>query len=342
MKKGWVQALLGLTLVAVLLQCALYLRGRAALTADTLHLPLPSSAGLALWQHPQGVNDTPPPSRPPSHHHHHPDHHHHPYSFVTNEPAACTPATELVIVVITAVHNFDDRRAVRDTWGSYVDDDRHNASLVFLLGLAPSPRLQSRLVNESRRFRDIVQEDFVDSYRNLSIKSVALLKWVTTYCNASAFVLKADDDMYVNVSNLVSALRAESAKSHSDFVLGHVFVGAKPLQDKDSKWYTPRETFSEKVYPRYTSGTCYAMTTSAARRLYEASAEVPLFWLEDIYITGLCSRQAGVAVVHHGGFSYQRRDIDGCHFRKAITGHKYTASEKRSIFRQVNDPNLKC
>lgn len=335
--KGWVQVLLGIILVALLLQCGVYIRGKALLSYMPFNIPPP---GGALPQLPEVTQD-PATERQTEQPNATGLHRHHPYPFLINPPDACAPAPELVIVVVTAVAHFGDRQAVRDTWGSYAADAGHNTSLVFLLGTTPSAELQARLVNESEQHGDIVQEDFVDSYRNLTLKSVALLKWVTVYCNASTYVLKADDDMYVNVSNLLAALRAESEK-HQAFVMGHVFVGARPVQNKDSKWYTPVEVFGEKVYPRYTSGTSYAMSTSAARLLYRASAEVPFFWLEDIYITGLCSRKAGVIVVHHGGFTYKKPDIDGCHFRRAITGHRYSAADKRSIFRLVNDPKLKC
>ncbi|KAK7092985.1 beta-1,3-galactosyltransferase 1-like [Littorina saxatilis] len=267
-------------------------------------------------------------------------HRHHPFPFTLNQPAACRPDTELVFVVITAVSNFDDRQSVRDTWGSYANDVHHNTSLVFLLGSTHSPLLQARLTNESQVHGDIVQEGFVDSYRNLSLKSVALLKWVSLYCNRSRFVMKADDDMYINVPNLLSALRKE-AEARPMFVMGHVFVGAVPQQNRNSKWYTPLEQFNEKVYPRYTSGTAYAMTTAAALKLYRAAAAVPVFWLEDIYVTGLCARKADVPILHHGGFNYQRQ-TNICVLRKAITSHKITANEKRTFYKQVHDPQIKC
>ncbi|XP_025084507.1 beta-1,3-galactosyltransferase 1-like isoform X3 [Pomacea canaliculata] len=261
----------------------------------------------------------------------------HSFSYIINEPTACTAYTELIIGVITAVQNFDDRMAVRSTWGSKAAAG-YNVTVVFILG-AGQPNLQAQLMAESDKYHDIIQEDFVDSYRNLSIKSVALLKWVITYCNSSKYMLKADDDMYVNVQNLVQALRSES---RTDFVMGHSFIGAKPVQNKNSKWYTPLEDFNEKVYPKYTSGTAYAMSTKASSLLYQASLEIKLFWLEDIYITGLCARRAGVSVVHNGGFNYQKLNASGCVFRKAITGHQYSAEEKLSIHTQVNDPKLKC
>ncbi|XP_076467945.1 beta-1,3-galactosyltransferase 1-like [Babylonia areolata] len=284
------------------------------------------------------------------HHHHHQQQHQHQHHnssslFVLNEPDACSDDTELVAVVVTAPNNTEDRQAVRETWGSYRDDPGHHVALVFLVGAVPQddPALQARLEAESAWHGDLVQGDFRDSYRNLTLKSLALLRWVALHCGGARYVLKADDDVYVNLTNLLTELRRQGPLNDRDnFVLGHVAVGARPLRDRTSKWYTPVEDFNETVYPPYVSGTAYAMTASAARKLYSASAAVPFFWLEDVYITGLCSRHAGVPVQHSWDFSYTKRGVDGCHFRAAISAHGYSAQEKRDIFRQVNDVNLRC
>ena len=49
--------------------------------------------------------------------------------------------------------------------------------------------------------------------------------------------------------------------------------------------------FSRKVYPNYLSGTAYLMSRSTALSLYEASVKVPIFHLEDIYVTGILAEQ---------------------------------------------------
>jgi beta-1,3-galactosyltransferase 1 len=121
-----------------------------------------------------------------------------------------------------------------------------------------------------------------------------------------------------------------------------VFIGAQPVQDKKSKWYTPQKLFNERIYPAYTSGTAYAMTTTAAAKLYAASALVPVFWLEDVYVTGLVARRARVRRVHSPKFNYDFKGISGCFFRKAATGHRYSVSDIRKVHAQVIDVNLTC
>jgi len=51
--------------------------------------------------------------------------------------------------------------------------------------------LTERLVNlEANTYNDIVQENFVDSYKNLTFKGIMALKWISTYCNETKYILK--------------------------------------------------------------------------------------------------------------------------------------------------------
>ncbi|XP_046379831.2 beta-1,3-galactosyltransferase 1-like isoform X2 [Haliotis rufescens] len=264
----------------------------------------------------------------------------HDFSYLINEADMCKEAPELIIVVCTGVKNVKERLAIRDTWGTYVKDPLHKTKVVFLLGATDSKDMQKNLLDESNTYGDLVQENFHDSYRNLSLKSVAMLKWVKTYCISAKYLLKADDDMYINVPNLLTSLRK---RKEEKFILGFIFVGARPVQDKRSKWYTPVSDFNEKTYPRYTSGTSYSMSVKAVPDLYIASQQVKLFWLEDIYITGLCARKAGVQQFHDGGFSFLHRHPTGCAFVQAVTGHDYKPEDLYKIHKELySSPPPKC
>ena len=67
-----------------------------------------------------------------------------------------------------------------------------------------------QVVEESRTYGDILQEDFVDSYMNLTLKSVMGLKWASTYCSQTQYLLKTDDDIFVNVPVLLTYLQEAS------------------------------------------------------------------------------------------------------------------------------------
>ncbi|CAL1547590.1 unnamed protein product [Lymnaea stagnalis] len=259
----------------------------------------------------------------------------------------CDPdSTELVIAVPITRSNFEGRKTVRETWGSFANTSGNNAILVFFIGSEhdSDSEVQTKIQNEAAIFGDILQEQYIDSYNNLSLKSVSILKWVNFYCPRSSLVLKADDDMYINVPLLVRTLKGKAASSEtpSAFVMGSEQWNAHPIRNTASKWYTPYTMFKGDTYPNYMSGTAYAMTTEAAKLLYEASLRVPLFWLEDIYITGLCAKKSHVTLVNSDMFSYGKPDASGCSFRNHISGHRYKLEEISKIHKELYDPNTVC
>ena len=76
----------------------------------------------------------------------------------------------------------------------------------FILGLTGDFEIQKRIKVESKKFKDILQIDMVDGYYNLTLKVVGLLNWLKGHCRVD-FVLKVDDDVYINVRNLMSAMK---------------------------------------------------------------------------------------------------------------------------------------
>ena len=40
---------------------------------------------------------------------------------------------------------------------------------------------------------------FQDIYYNLTLKTVMGLKWTSIYCNQAKYIMKTDDDIFVNV-----------------------------------------------------------------------------------------------------------------------------------------------
>lgn len=59
-----------------------------------------------------------------------------------------------------------------------------------------------------------------DFYRNLSLKVAGLLNWLNANCFKVEFVLKVDDDVYVNVRNLAHFLEAHHQSNQSIFGSG--------------------------------------------------------------------------------------------------------------------------
>ena len=111
------------------------------------------------------------------------------------------PKIYLLVIVCSAVQNFEERQVIRDTWAK----DQlalSNVKVIFLLGQLKNATFQSNVTTESESYGDILQEGFIDTYANLTVKSLMLLKWFTKECDKVPYILKTDDDMYINLKQL--------------------------------------------------------------------------------------------------------------------------------------------
>lgn len=60
---------------------------------------------------------------------------------------------------------------------------------VFLVGQTGDNETQAKIVDESRLHDDVIQESFLDSYNNLTLKTIMMLKWVTSNCIGKGWYL---------------------------------------------------------------------------------------------------------------------------------------------------------
>jgi hypothetical protein len=122
---------------------------------------------------------------------------------------------QLVILVKSAMGNFERRNAIRSSWGFERRFSDVLIRTVFLLGVEKSvlegvdriTELQKLIDLEAEKFNDIVQLNFVDTYFNNTRKTMSGFRWVMENCVRSKFYLFVDDDFYVSVKNILAFLR---------------------------------------------------------------------------------------------------------------------------------------
>lgn len=262
----------------------------------------------------------------------------HDYRYIIFSEGICkSEPVDLLVVVCTAIGKFKERQTIRETWGSDVKNASLRAKLIFILGKTMDIVEQIGLIRENNVHNDIIQEDFMDTYGNLSLKSVAMLKWSSNYCAKAKYVLKTDDDMFIHLPNIIQDAKSRSKQR---FIMGCVRNKARPIQNKRSKWYAPN--YKGKFYPRHTSGTAYLISGDVVGELYQSSLEVPLFWLEDIYITGILAEKISITHIHNWKYTSSKRANTGCANKKSISSHRHSIVEIKKIWNELHDYTIKC
>ncbi|XP_014661545.1 PREDICTED: beta-1,3-galactosyltransferase 1-like [Priapulus caudatus] len=233
----------------------------------------------------------------------------HTYPFILTAEHACGGGAtgarlEFVTMIISGSANFLDRKTVRETWAK----PRDNGRFLFLLGRPKDEKTQARIVEESAAHGDLVQADFGDTYRNLTLKTVMGLRWASRYCGNARYLFKTDDDTFAHMNNILRYLRKIGTRSR--YVSCRANDDHRPERDVESKWYVPESLFNETFYPVYCSGAGYILSMDVVSALYEAATRTPSIPVEDAYVTGILTRAIGVVPRMNLAFGYEK-EVDG-------------------------------
>ncbi|KAF7993057.1 hypothetical protein HCN44_005838 [Aphidius gifuensis] len=249
-----------------------------------------------------------------------------------NENHHCKSSPYLYIIICSSVNNQDQRNAIRNTWGSsqHLEALNYSVKINFILGHSEINHDNDLVSIEADKYGDIIQENFHDSYNNLTIKVGMILKWVNKNCKGIKYLMKTDDDMFVNIDNLLTAL---SSKPHdTNILIGHLVENQIPIRDSSNIWYTPRSMYHHDKFPDFVSGTGYVMSIDVAIKIYNASLKIPFIFLEDVYFTGICADNVGVKPAHQLGFSFEPRRGDINISNNSITSHQVTVNMMHAIW----------
>lgn len=243
----------------------------------------------------------------------------------------------LLIAISTSASHLESRLAIRDTWGGYAREI--GAKVLFFVGLPKNNKYHSRINEENAKFRDIIQASFLDTYSNLTLKTISMLKWVSEVCSFVKFVLKVDDDMFINVENILNATRS---KNISRAILGELAHEWPPVRSLKNKWYTSYHDYPFNIYPDFVFGPSYLLTGDSIKPLYDASMKMKIFHLEDVYITGLVAEKENIKRINLPAMFNKPRDLQPCNFKKILSSHGHTPPDMRRHWMWLSRRNFQC
>ena len=214
-------------------------------------------------------------------------------------PPPCEPGTNIVIFIHSATKNAQRRHFIRNSWAresklSKAGGERHvQARVVFILGEG-QPRCKfNDVTDESERHNDIVQYDFVDSYKNISFKHLLGIRWVKEHCPDTQYTMKSDDDVLIDIIKVI-----EHIFYTPQIACGfHCNVLEKwtPVRETRSQYYISRKQYPQSWFPNFCQGLVYIIDTGSLMDVYLASDVHYFVWLDDVFVTGIL---ANVARVH--------------------------------------------
>ncbi|XP_022319630.2 beta-1,3-galactosyltransferase 5-like [Crassostrea virginica] len=194
-----------------------------------------------------------------------------------------------LVMVHTSIENFWRRKEMRRTWLNSSHYSPRNLKVIFLVGTTDIKKVQEDLKNESNLYHDIIQGDFVDSYRNLTNKGVMGYRWITENCMNAEIIVKIDDDSFINFFKFFEDFSFLKKRNRYMFC-NKIDKDTMPIiRQKSSKWYVSEIFYKGRnVYPHtYCSGFVVFISTDLIPALFQAACTAPFFWVDDFYLFGL-------------------------------------------------------
>jgi hypothetical protein len=189
-------------------------------------------------------------------------------------------------------------------------------------------------------YDDIIRGRFVDSYNNLTLKTISMLEWVDQHCPKASFILKTDDDMFINVPKLLQFIEKKQADKRT--IYGRLAKKWKPIRNKKSKYYVSLEQYKPATFPPFTTGPAYLLTRDCVRDLYEKALNETYLKLEDVYTTGIVAQAVGIKRVHVNEFLNRRIAFNACNIKKAVSLHMIKPPEELDLWKKLLDTSVKC
>uniref|UniRef100_A0A667Y354 Hexosyltransferase n=2 Tax=Myripristis murdjan TaxID=586833 RepID=A0A667Y354_9TELE len=270
------------------------------------------------------------------------------YPMLINQLHVCDKKPYLLLAIKSLAPHFDRRQAIRESWGRAGVLANRVIATVFLLGNATAtdhfPDLSWMLDHEAELHKDLLQWDYRDTFFNLTLKEVLFQQWFSQHCPHAEYVLKGDDDVFVNTLRIIDFLEGLPKTRAKDLFMGDVISNAGPHRDRKLKYFIPESVFVGQ-YPPYAGGGGYLYSGNLALRLYNVSRQVALYPIDDVY-TGMCLKKLGLVPDKHKGF--KTFDIEGkyrdnpCIYRSLMLVHSRTPQEMLRIWSWLVRPELDC
>ena len=231
---------------------------------------------------------------------------HHKTTLITT--TSCGRPYFLLVVVSSAPYYAQKRRDIRLTWG--VDSDLNSRwKTVFLVAQTRNRTESEALLQEGETFGDLIRADYYDDYWNQTLKIQMAFEWASKYCQFS-FLLKMDDDVFVNTRALISLLKNPKTPRENLYT-GKVHEHAKVI--RHGKWQVSENEYNGTFYPPFCPGFGIALSSDVVDTFVGLFDVIPRFRLDDFYI-GLLANKTGVKPIHNRNFEVWPNKKNRCSF----------------------------
>ena len=248
-----------------------------------------------------------------------------------------------IFIATSAVENYNRRMLLRKTYANTALFKTVHFKLIIFVGKTANATLNADIHQEFRKHRDMVVGDFIDTFRTLSLKLIFGLKWISQYCNRVPYIIKVDDDAFVNIFEIQNLIHQHSEKKN--FIMCAVLDNSLIY-----RWKRNSNSYCQQIkvcvdddvlpglrtYPRYCNGQMFVFPNDLLQPLVNAIDVTPYFWLDDVYITGLITRNISVEYINiQRSYAWPPQIADQYRNRNATTTYHFAHIKDQNLFKEL-------
>ena len=200
----------------------------------------------------------------------------------------CKVQPHIIIYLHSRPSNTRKRKVIRDTWANVTNFKNIIVERIFVIGKIAEVNAMGDVEDEMALQKDIIIGDFDDTFRNLSLKGLTLLDFVNKKCHGAKYILKADDDIFINTFMIVEKFIGTIWTKTKTVMCQVKEDNAADTTNKNGRWYIPAELLpgSSDKLPTFCSGYTVLFTADLVPLMLNKSLTSPLVPVDDAYVFG--------------------------------------------------------
>ena len=246
----------------------------------------------------------------------------------------------LLVLIHSKPENLDFRMTIRETWANAPDAETQGVLAMFVMGRPGDySELEEMIFEENDRYDDIILGNFVEDFRNSTLKTLAGFKWVSSHCSTAKFVFVGDDHLYLNMEKLVRSLRGiRVQEGDKSMWRGRTRTTSKAVRDENSRYYVSQRMFNRPIYPPFcTLEAGFVLSMSAIHELYRESFDRAIVPFGDVFI-GIVADELKWNVIDDDLYSYHDYEKNVCELSKRVTLRGFASADSiRNAFDKIHN-----
>ena len=190
-----------------------------------------------------------------------------------------------------------------------------NETDAFGPGLPPKSygeQVMDLLKEESDKYKDLIIENFAETYGNLTMKTLGQFKWAGIFCPNAKFVMHVDSDVFVEwlpIFEMIKQFKLISKKPNhysSTFKKGWdantpicltKLYGHSKVKIGQGKYQSNLKNidYNGTEYPAYCEGSAFLINRNLAFKIFQVSLYTPMMNLEDVHTMGILRNKLDIA-----------------------------------------------